>query len=617
LIPSAQDPDLTPRLYGSADAIVEKHGYSWGVEYAALHFALTGKPVIVVGMPIDVPGVVSREDVTGNSGGSSTSVTAGGDGVLAEHDGQVIVEKGGTVGTDPIVLRYSLDGGRTTKRYRLGTATTFVVPNVNVTVGFTVGTLVAGETVHTWHGSAPRMSTSDLAAVRAAFAARLQGFRAILPIGDLQDSSQVGALRDMVRAYDTDNDRFVYARCSVRDRSPEAALSSVERPATGSPVVTFDDDVGGDTITRATGSFLADGFAIGDSVVIDGSASNDGEHFPTAVSELELAVAGPLVDEATVSGVSILARTGLTFAATGETVTRSRGSWIADGFREGESVTIDGTDSGTNDGTFVVSTLTDLVMTLAAGAVDADEKIAAEDVTFTQGQTMADWGESTIAAFGSVSSSPEVDIMAGRARRNLPYSGWFSRIPAAWECTIREFSQPVQQVPWRKDVGALGCELTDEDGNVVEWDDRLQGEAFTQAGISALRSWSNGPLGTFVSMALTRADEGSLLQLTTNKAVVDIGRTVVQLATENVVGRFLEKKTDGSGEATEDSLSEIESYVNNELEKGVLVPRLMSGAVWAANRDDRFDTPESFLHGVATFTVHGVVHTVDTKIKVQ
>lgn len=621
LIPSTLSPDLTPRLFGSADSIAEQHGYSWGVEYAALHFALTGKPLIVVGMPIDEPGEVSREDVSGNTGGSVTTVTAGSDGVLAEHDAIVRVKQGGTVGTSQIVLEYSLDGGRTYKSHRLGTGTSFVVPLVNVTMTFTASTLVAGDVIHTWHGSHPRASMSDLTAVRTAFAARQQGFRALLPTWDIESSAEATAVRDMVRAYDTSDDRYIYSRISLDDRMPLAAVSLVERVATGSPVITFDDDVGGDTIARATGSWLSDGFAVGDSVIVDGSADNDGEYFPSAVSATDLDVAG-LTDEATVSGVSVTARTGLTLSSSGQTITRSRGSWLADGFRVGAPATLSGTGSATNDFAGVAPTVvTDLAMTFPSSTITAPEQIAAEDVTISQGTTLAAWGAAQITEFAGVSSSPEIDIAAGRARRTLPYSGWYARIPAAWEAFLREFAQPAQQPAWRKDLGALGSSLTDEAGNTVEWDDRLQGEAFTQAGFTALRSWGNGPIGTFVAMTLTRADEGSLLQQTQNKAVVDIARTVCQAATENVVGRVLEKKTDGSGEATEDALREIETYVNGELEKALLVDNgtgaLCSGAVWTASRADRYDSPAATMHGVLVLTLNGVVHTVETVVKVQ
>ena len=166
--PVASNADYTPRLYGQASAIQAYHDYCESIEYAAHHIAETGKPIVFVGVPIATAGAVGREDTSNNTGACVTTLAAGGDGVLHEHDGIVTVVTGGTVGTDQIKLSYSLDGGRTTKQHRLGTATTFVLPDVNVTMSFTAASLVSGDVIHTWHGSGPR---SDATGWDLAFAA--------------------------------------------------------------------------------------------------------------------------------------------------------------------------------------------------------------------------------------------------------------------------------------------------------------------------------------------------------------------------------------------------------------------------------------------------------------
>jgi hypothetical protein len=103
LAPCKTQPDITPRLYGNADAAAEVHGYCEGVDYASFHARETRKGFIFVGLPINSPGVVGRFDSSGNTGSSAVTVTEGADGCMTEHDGVLTVVDGGTVGTDQIV----------------------------------------------------------------------------------------------------------------------------------------------------------------------------------------------------------------------------------------------------------------------------------------------------------------------------------------------------------------------------------------------------------------------------------------------------------------------------------------------------------------------------------
>jgi hypothetical protein len=122
MAPVATSADGVPRLFGSASALYAQHGYSEGLEYSALHFDRTRKSVLFCGLPIATAGVVGRVNKGGNTGSSVATVTAGGSGCLSEHSGVVTVLTGGTVGTDQILLQYSLDGGRNTKKLRIAPA---------------------------------------------------------------------------------------------------------------------------------------------------------------------------------------------------------------------------------------------------------------------------------------------------------------------------------------------------------------------------------------------------------------------------------------------------------------------------------------------------------------
>src|SRR5690606_22591951 len=257
-------------------AIVADHGYCEGAEYAAMHIAATGLPVLFVSMEIGTLGAVSRFTQHENTGDSVVTVTAGSDGVLAEHDGVLQVVAGGTIGTSQIKLNLSLDGGRTFQPIRLGTATSYVIPNVNVTVSFAAGALVTGDRIAEWHGSAPRITPADIADVRAEWAAGSRTFRSALLCGDLPNAAAATSFVTQLNAYATENDRHIYGRASVGDRLPQAFMSKPVARMTGNPTLTF-AEVGAtaDTITRATGSWLADGFVVGDTITITGTASNN------------------------------------------------------------------------------------------------------------------------------------------------------------------------------------------------------------------------------------------------------------------------------------------------------------------------------------------------------
>jgi hypothetical protein len=70
-----------------------------------------------------------------------------------DYEGKIVVATGGTIGTDGITIRVSLDGGRSGLAdadpvVTLGTNNHFVIPNSGgVRVEFAVGTLLAGDTI--------------------------------------------------------------------------------------------------------------------------------------------------------------------------------------------------------------------------------------------------------------------------------------------------------------------------------------------------------------------------------------------------------------------------------------------------------------------------------------
>ncbi len=267
----------------------------------------------------------------------------------------------------------------------------------------------------------------------------------------------------------------------------------------------------------------------------------------------------------------------------------------------------------------MITVLTDTVMSFASGV--ADEVIGSRSVTIVKGETMAAWVAAMDSEFSPIDGEKRIDIGLGRGRKESPITGWSFRRPAAWHASIREYQHDVHIPTWRKSDGPLsGVSLEDEDGNLVEYDERIHGGALAGR-FTCLRTWGNGPNGAFVAMSLTRDTEGSLLSYTHNLAVANLACTVVQKATENVVGKVLQLNDDGT--ATSASLSRIEESVNTDLEQSLMVEKVIgegpraSKAVWTASRDDVLNVVDATLTGVLDLHVNGTIVHVDTLVKVS
>jgi hypothetical protein len=622
IAPVPTNADGKPRRFGSAKAAYTFHGYSEGVEYCAEHVPSTGKPVLFCGIPIETPGAVGAHDVTGNTGTSVTTVAAVAGGCLTEHDGVVTVITGGTIGTDQIVIGLSLDGGRTVKRVRLGTANSYTVPFVGVTISFAAGTLVTGDTIHTWHGSAPKGDAAGVALARTELAKTQYASRSWLVIGDCDTTDEATAVVTQANNYASENSRFTRARVSVRDRLQYAALSKTEVRSTAATVTFAEVGGTGDTITRASGSFLTDGFAVGMMITVSGTVSNNitGVAKLTAVTALVLTLdTDDLVAEGPVAA-TIVGEPSVTFANAGDTLTRSYGSWFDDGFRVGQSVTVAGGDALNNGAGKVISALTAIVMTLASGGVGADEVERVSNLTITAGETKTAWLTDVEDEFSDINGEHRISLGLGRARKLSQFTGYMYRRPVQWAVAVREYQHDYHIATWKKDEGPLsGWTLNDADGNLAEYDDRVDGEFASAARFTSLRTWANGPGGCAVSQDLTRAEDGSVLGYCHNVDVLNLAQTTVQRATENLIGASVPLNEDGT--ATSDALKSIAARVNRELQRTVLVNIgegvRASKCVWTPSSDDVLSGTEALLTGTLELNLNGTIHSVATAIKVR
>ena len=134
------------------------------------------------------------------------------------------------------------------------------------------------------------------------------------------------------------------------------------------------------TITRAAGNWIADGFMTDQMIAVTGGTNNDGTYTLASVSELVLTLltdAAILIDDVDVIGATVEADRGA------HTISRDGGSWLADGFAIGQS--IDVTDTDFNNGMFTIASLDATTITLASGDALIDETDASLTIRTTQG----------------------------------------------------------------------------------------------------------------------------------------------------------------------------------------------------------------------------------------
>lgn len=607
--------DGTPRLYSSLSAAIDAHGYCEAFEYAGLHMQDAKKPILFVPLPIVTAGSMGRQN-SEHTGTSKVSAAAGSGGVLAEVNGIVTVTRGGTIGTSQILLSISLDGGTTYKPARLGTASIYIIPSIGVTLSFGAGTLVADDTVLEFATVAPLFDATGVTTGQAAMIAQQRQVRSWLFVGDIPTLALGQAIESAVNAYETSAERFCVAKFQVRDRRVVES-SGLQVAMVGSNSITFAEVGGtGDTITRATGSFVTDGFTVGDYIRVTGAVTGSGHNNVsgkiTNVAALVLTLDDADLDaEGPITTVAITGEPSFVFAA-GTTITRNRGSWTAEGFAVGDTITVEGTAS--NDGTaYVITTISATVITCSATTFVA-ETIGSATATISLTESETAWMADVESDFDDISSSERVDIGGGRLTKLSPITGYTMRRPVQWADSIRSYQKDLSVTTWRKSDNAL-----DGWGIDGEHDERVN-EGLLDGRFTCARTWGNGPAGAFIAQSITRAADGSILGMTHNMYVASLVQTVVQRETENFVGATLVLKSDGT--AATASLRVLEARVNSALQNNRAPnfagenPR-WSSAIWTAATDDNLSIAGATLNGTCVLNLNGTIVHVATSVEVS
>jgi hypothetical protein len=650
--PVPRNADLEPGLFASDTALEEEHGFAQGVDMAATFIQHTKKQIVFMPMPIATEGTVGQLNMSGNSGTSVVSVAASTGGSLDRVQGRCWVLQGGTVGVDQIRLQISLDGGRTRQQVRLGTATQYVIPKVGHELSLTEGTLVAGDMVLSWVSAPPEIDDNDLDTARQRLAEYKYLTRTWFLVKELNGAADVLAWQAAASEYDTGDKRHVQALCYQRPNYLDGAfrtdgptrwrgrLSQQRVRMLGDPEITFTQGAGPptDTITRDAGNFVDEGFVAGDWVTTAGAseAANNGS-WPldgAASATLILGVAGELTNDVDAAGITIVGSPGLTFVDGGgsdDALVKSSGtSWLDDGFKAGDTMTISGTVS--NDGDYEILNVTADTITVATGSFTAEE-ISSYGVTI---YTFASYNsdlQAQDAEFAAVTTDYHLEISYGYAAWRSPVTGysWLIRRPAALSDLCRGFQVDLSLTTWYKNDAPVGIpggpkwSFLDGDKRPFEYDDRKY-ELGELAGFTTMRTWASDTSGLpYMSISVTRNGSGGVLDQSHYARVGNLARTVVQAVTENFTGGVYDTRTTNEGKfLTGGAKNELKAQVDQGLTNALLGtsrggqgPRVEK-ATWTAGNDNLDPTAGTpTITGVCELAVRGTVWQVDTVVRIS
>lgn len=142
---SSKGPTDQPATYARITQLRADFGDGPLVEAAAHYIERYGRPVVVVRTGQTTVGAYGSLDTSGVTGTSVVTTTAATE-PLDDYEAAVEIVKGGTVGTEGITYRWSLDGGRTWSPVTaLGTATALAIAGSGVSFDLAAGDLEDGD----------------------------------------------------------------------------------------------------------------------------------------------------------------------------------------------------------------------------------------------------------------------------------------------------------------------------------------------------------------------------------------------------------------------------------------------------------------------------------------
>ena len=253
-----QNAGTAPRIWADSAAFAAEFGECNASQFAAVHLGIDPQQRAFAFMPLAIatPGVLHLSGDTG--GGTSVVTAASSPEPLGRYEARIEVITGGTIGTDGIVLRVSRDNGRTSQDVRLGTAVFYEFAGYGMRFDFAAGTLTTGRIITGW----TEPPTWDSSGLNAAFTLLSDwgGQPQIWYFADELSYSQMQAVQAKLTTWNASPDRL-HTRAILNRRYYHHTVSA-------SVSGTF----AASTITRAAGSFIDDGFKVGQSITVAGSS---------------------------------------------------------------------------------------------------------------------------------------------------------------------------------------------------------------------------------------------------------------------------------------------------------------------------------------------------------
>lgn len=303
-----------------------------------------------------------------------------------------------------------------------------------------------------------------------------------------------------------------------------------------------------------------------------------------------------------------------------DTITRSAGSFVADGWKVGMVVTISGTANNNGTG-HVVSAVTASVLTVGAAPGLATEANVATAV-LVGSEPLATW-RSAIASIVSATPatskvSEKVVVTGGRARRRSRLNGAKKRRPASWPFACAMMAHDIHISPAKVENGALGWTIHGDDNQLREHDERVHG-GLLDARIASLTTFDEKP-GIFVSLPVTLAEEGRPFSRLPIVLVGQLGCTVAKRATtEKLNGNYILSPT--TGRLLESEARRIELYVQTQINNALLNAAMpegkrASGAVFTLGRTADLRVPGAIVTWELDLTGLGYIEHFEGRVRV-
>lgn len=172
------------------------------------------------------------------------------------------------------------------------------------------------------------------------------------------------------------------------------------------------------TYTRTSGSFVTDGFLIGDVVTVTGflTSTNNGEANVLGVTATTLTVDSATVLEAGTTGST-------TLAANGNGYSRTAGSFIADGFQVGHAVTVAGFATAANNGSATITFVDPDGLNISVSKTPApvvEAAAAGRSILVSTSRTIAAFGKLNVTKAGGTVAEAQAGSRTIAASPNAP-----------------------------------------------------------------------------------------------------------------------------------------------------------------------------------------------------